>query len=105
MNFNDVDALLTRSLSHVLLLIPSSNSIDRVTTSTRSAMSSSVSSSPVPATQDSFHGPQTCQKRPIADVISETFPPFNHRTTIVEPFDNESKRDAEFIESTYMRHR
>ncbi|KZT64088.1 hypothetical protein DAEQUDRAFT_658870, partial [Daedalea quercina L-15889] len=37
-------------------------------------------------------------RRAIADVISASHPPFDHRSAIVEPFDSESKRDVEFIE-------
>lgn len=42
-------------------------------------------------------------QRTLSEVISETFPAFDHRGTIIEPFDNEAKRDAEFQESAYMR--
>ncbi len=42
-------------------------------------------------------------KRAISEVISETSPTFDHRGNIVEPFDNEAKRDLEFQESEYMR--
>ncbi|THG93384.1 hypothetical protein EW026_g7837 [Hermanssonia centrifuga] len=37
-------------------------------------------------------------KRAISEVISETSPKFDHRGNIVEPFDNEAKRDLEFQE-------
>ncbi|RPD75533.1 hypothetical protein L226DRAFT_47340 [Lentinus tigrinus ALCF2SS1-7] len=37
-------------------------------------------------------------KRPISDVLSETFPSFDHHAKIVSPFDEETKRDAEFVE-------
>lgn len=41
----------------------------------------------------------TNDKQTALDIISETFPPFDHRGKIVAPFDNETKRDAEFQES------
>ncbi|TBU25632.1 hypothetical protein BD311DRAFT_727575 [Dichomitus squalens] len=44
-------------------------------------------------------GPQaTGSKRPIADILSETFPPYDDQTELVTPFDNETKRDTEFLE-------
>lgn len=57
-------------------------------------MSVSTSSSPTPS-----KNAMASQKRPIAEIITEKFPPFDHRSAIVEPFDNETKRDAEFMES------
>ncbi|KAF9816589.1 hypothetical protein IEO21_03990 [Rhodonia placenta] len=56
-------------------------------------MSVSTSSSPTPS-----KNAMASQKRPIAEIITEKFPPFDHRSAIVEPFDNETKRDAEFME-------
>ncbi|KAH9947501.1 hypothetical protein B0H21DRAFT_778458 [Amylocystis lapponica] len=53
-------------------------------------------SSPVPTSSQRFTQPS--KNRAIAEVISETFPSFDHRSAVVEPFDNESKRDAEFLE-------
>lgn len=38
------------------------------------------------------------QSRPILDLISQTFPPFDHRASIVTPFENENQRDAKFQE-------
>ncbi|KAI0327225.1 hypothetical protein GY45DRAFT_1284118 [Cubamyces sp. BRFM 1775] len=35
-------------------------------------------------------------KRPLSEVLSATFTPFDHRAKVVAPFDDESKRDAEF---------
>ena len=32
----------------------------------------------------------------VVDLISQSFPEFDHRGTIVEPFDNEGKRDGQF---------
>ena len=46
---------------------------------------------------------QNNQRRAIAEVISTSYPPFDHRLAVVEPFDNESKRDVEFLESAYMQ--
>ncbi|OBZ67771.1 hypothetical protein A0H81_12477 [Grifola frondosa] len=58
----------------------------------------SPSSSPSPSLYAPSKSQGHSQKRAIAEVISETFPPFNHRTVVVEPFDNEAKRDADFTE-------
>lgn len=33
------------------------------------------------------------------DLISRSFSPFDHRGLIVEPFDDETKRDGEFRDS------
>ena len=33
------------------------------------------------------------------ELITQSFPPFDHRKIIVEPFDNEAKRDEEFRHS------
>ncbi len=41
--------------------------------------------------------PQT-QPRTIVDLISQTFPAFDHRASIVSPFETESQRDAKFQE-------
>ncbi|KAI0078371.1 hypothetical protein K474DRAFT_1641767 [Panus rudis PR-1116 ss-1] len=41
---------------------------------------------------------QNDAKLPMNDMIRQSFPPFDHRGTIVTPFDEESKRDAEFQE-------
>ncbi|KAI0792370.1 hypothetical protein C8Q75DRAFT_752540 [Abortiporus biennis] len=38
------------------------------------------------------------KNRSITDIIGESFAEFDHRGKIVEPFDEESKRDAEFQE-------
>ncbi|KAI0631092.1 hypothetical protein C8Q77DRAFT_1074956 [Trametes polyzona] len=38
------------------------------------------------------------QKRPLSDMLSQTFAPFDHHSKVVAPFDDETKRDAEFIE-------
>ncbi|KAI0738996.1 hypothetical protein C8Q80DRAFT_1079236, partial [Daedaleopsis nitida] len=35
--------------------------------------------------------------RPMSDVLSETFPSFDHQAKVAAPFDNEAKRDAEFL--------
>lgn len=57
--------------------------------------------SPAPSSPDTCNNTDRSQKRAISEVISKTFPPFDHRTTVVEPFDNEAKRDTEFLESEY----
>ncbi|KAG6854102.1 hypothetical protein C0991_010516 [Blastosporella zonata] len=36
------------------------------------------------------------QPRPLADIIGETFPPFDHRAIIVLPFNSELSRDSAF---------
>ncbi|KAI0676474.1 hypothetical protein C8Q78DRAFT_24610 [Trametes maxima] len=38
------------------------------------------------------------QKRPVSEVLSEKFTPFDHLTKVVSPFDEETKRDAEFVQ-------
>ena len=38
----------------------------------------------------------------ISDVISGPLAHFDHQRAIIEPFDNEAKRDSEFQESEYM---
>ncbi|KAH9917706.1 uncharacterized protein B0H18DRAFT_1033475 [Fomitopsis serialis] len=58
----------------------------------------SSSPGPGPLAQEKISSSQSSKRRAIADVISQTYPPFDHRSTIVEPFDNESKRDVEFLE-------
>lgn len=42
------------------------------------------------------------RQRPIGDMLSQQFAPFDHRSKVVAPFDDETKRDAAFIESEYM---
>ncbi|TBU51177.1 hypothetical protein BD310DRAFT_963153 [Dichomitus squalens] len=43
-------------------------------------------------------GTHSTSKRPITDILSETFPPYDDQAELVTPFDNETKRDAEFLE-------
>ncbi|KAG5635507.1 hypothetical protein H0H81_011015 [Sphagnurus paluster] len=38
----------------------------------------------------------TVQSRPLAEIIDETFQPFDHQTKIVAPFNNEMNRDLAF---------
>ena len=45
------------------------------------------------------------QRSSIADVLSDKLKSFDHEGIIIEPFDNEAKRDTEFSESGYMRPR
>ncbi|KAI0703719.1 hypothetical protein BC835DRAFT_1262355 [Cytidiella melzeri] len=40
--------------------------------------------------------PVNAKDSSVADLISQSFPKFDHRGTIVEPFDNEGRRDTEF---------
>ncbi|KAI0366823.1 hypothetical protein BV20DRAFT_971330 [Pilatotrama ljubarskyi] len=44
------------------------------------------------------HDMSVQRKRPISEMLSETFVPFDHAAKVVAPFDNETKRDAEFLE-------
>ena len=39
----------------------------------------------------------------VAELIAQSFSPFNHRENIAEPFDNETKRDGEFRDSEGSR--
>ncbi|KAF5379099.1 hypothetical protein D9615_005893 [Tricholomella constricta] len=39
---------------------------------------------------------QNLHSRPLSDIIGETFPPFDHKTNIVTPFNNEMGRDVVF---------
>ena len=45
---------------------------------------------------------ETGNRRPMSEVLSETFSTFDHHAKVVTPFDNETKRDAEFVESGCM---
>lgn len=42
-------------------------------------------------------------KPSVSEIISQKFSAFDHQGTIIEPFENESKRDVEFQESECMR--
>ena len=54
------------------------------------------------STASSSEQTSTTTKRALSDVLSETFPPFDHRAKVVSPFEQEVKRDTEFVESAYM---
>lgn len=41
------------------------------------------------------------QRRPVADIIAEEFPPFDHQATIARPYEFETKRDTEFKEREF----
>ncbi|KAG6830284.1 hypothetical protein H0H87_008582 [Tephrocybe sp. NHM501043] len=41
-------------------------------------------------------GIQATQAQPLADIIGQTFPPFDHHTNIVSPFNEELNRDSAF---------
>lgn len=43
------------------------------------------------------------QKPSTKDVLSESFPSFDHNSSIIEPFDEEAKRDTEFRRSMCSR--
>ncbi|KAH9840550.1 uncharacterized protein C8Q71DRAFT_412560 [Rhodofomes roseus] len=51
-----------------------------------------------PLSQEKVIISENSRRRAIADVISKTYPSFDHRATVVEPFDSESRRDVEFLE-------
>lgn len=55
-------------------------------------------SSPAPGPSAGPYGSGS-QQRSVAEVVQEQFEPFDHRTTIVDPFEEENKREAEFRES------
>ena len=68
---------------------------------TSAQRTTSLSSESTSAKMDS--GPLTCvaasassKSASVVDLISQSFPEFDHRGTIVEPFDNEGKRDGQF---------
>jgi hypothetical protein len=42
------------------------------------------------------------QKRVVAEVIAESFAPFDHQAAVVGPYEEEQKRDIEFRESQYF---
>ncbi|EPQ52242.1 hypothetical protein GLOTRDRAFT_132359 [Gloeophyllum trabeum ATCC 11539] len=54
-------------------------------------------SSPAPGPSAGPYGSGS-QQRSVAEVVQEQFEPFDHRTTIVDPFEEENKREAEFRE-------
>lgn len=56
-----------------------------------------------PSTPPPQNNSEDLPKCGISELISKTYPPFDHRADIIEPFDNEAKRDTEFQESEYMR--
>ncbi|KAI0728976.1 hypothetical protein C8Q72DRAFT_875529 [Fomitopsis betulina] len=58
-----------------------------------------MSPSPSPSsTPEISKTSQIVKRRAITEVISTSYTPFDHRSSVVEPFDNESKRDVEFLE-------
>ncbi|TFK49062.1 hypothetical protein OE88DRAFT_1663431 [Heliocybe sulcata] len=54
--------------------------------------------SPPPSNQGPPTGPAYSQQRTISEIVEERFPPFDHRSAIVDPFEEEAKRDAQFRE-------
>ena len=64
-----------------------------------------VSDEPASVHNDRPEGSTHCNAN-IAEIVAETFPAFDHQAIIIEPFDNEAKRDAEFQESkcTHLHH-
>jgi hypothetical protein len=55
-----------------------------------------------PNTSTSSTGASDQQKRAVAEVIAESFPPFDHQAAVVGPFEAEQKRDEEFREGEYF---
>lgn len=47
--------------------------------------------------------PPVQAKPSVANLASQKFPAFDQQGVVVEPFEDESKRDIEFQESEYMR--
>lgn len=52
----------------------------------------------------------TEQKRSVADIVSDVFPPFDHGAKVVTPFEEDGAEDAKFQESEvpnrfYLTHR
>ncbi|KDQ58435.1 hypothetical protein JAAARDRAFT_128837 [Jaapia argillacea MUCL 33604] len=50
----------------------------------------------VPRSSASQPSPSLSQKRNLTDIVSDKFPEFDHRSVVVNPFDEEAKRDTEF---------
>ncbi|KIK68568.1 hypothetical protein GYMLUDRAFT_114669, partial [Collybiopsis luxurians FD-317 M1] len=46
--------------------------------------------------------PALAADRPLADIISETFPSFDHQRLVVGPFTEETARDAKFEQGTML---
>ena len=47
--------------------------------------------------------PQTASRgRPLEEIIGETFPPFDHQSAVVGPFQDETTRDLTFEQGKFM---
>jgi hypothetical protein len=55
-----------------------------------------------PNTSISSIGASDGQKRVVAKIIAESFPPFNHQAVAVGPYEEEQKRDIEFKQGEYF---
>jgi len=55
-----------------------------------------------PNTSISSIGASDGQKRVVAKIIAESFPPFNHQAVAVGPYEEEQKRDTEFKQGEYI---
>ncbi|EPS97925.1 hypothetical protein FOMPIDRAFT_1127585 [Fomitopsis schrenkii] len=58
----------------------------------------STSPSPSSTSENIIKASHSTKRRVITEVISASYTPFDHRSAVVEPFGNESKRDVEFLE-------
>ncbi|KAH0580828.1 hypothetical protein H2248_011986 [Termitomyces sp. 'cryptogamus'] len=87
---------------------PSAPSADTINENASSVRSSSPPKmiSPPPAKYKTRTPSQSTASsahiRPLSDIIGEKFPPFDHETNIVQPFNNELSRDAEFEKGTRL---
>ncbi|KZT25719.1 hypothetical protein NEOLEDRAFT_1092207 [Neolentinus lepideus HHB14362 ss-1] len=54
--------------------------------------------SPHPPNQNASAGTSCSQQRTVLEVVEERFPPFDHRSAVVDPFEEENRRDAQFRE-------
>ena len=55
-----------------------------------------------PNTSISSTGASDGQKRVVAKIIAESFPPFNHQAVAVGPYEEEQKRDIEYNQGEYF---
>lgn len=55
-----------------------------------------------PNTSISSTGAPDGQKRVVAKIIAESFPPFNHQAVAVGPYEEEQKRDIEYKQGEYF---
>ena|ERR1700736_2937608 len=60
-----------------------------------------ASNSTLDTTPSTSTGPLDMHKRAVAEIIAESFPPFDHPAAVVGPYEQEQKRDIEFREREY----